>query len=307
MPSRSMATDVPRATFPPAADPVAFRAGSDLCSRGGGAGAGPAVLLLHGVTGSHRYWNRAVRHLERRRRVVRPDMMGFGRSPKPGVRYDLTNQAVSLRGFLVAHRLDAARLDVIGHSLGALIALRYGVLWPGHLRRVVLVGLPAHRTREEAHRGFLAGSANYRWLIGQPSLGATLRSWAAAGPAMAARYLLAFSPGIVADSRRWTFHSLSSTVEHALLAQRAEPLATELAALPEARRPRVLVLHGRRDQVAPAAAAARIAGLIPGSDLHLLDGTGHHPFRTHAARCSRVALRFLGGASGGPCAQEARA
>src|SRR5207244_6058182 len=46
-------------------------------------GAGPPVVLLHGLAGSHRFWRPVARGLASRYRVIVPDLLGFGASPRP--------------------------------------------------------------------------------------------------------------------------------------------------------------------------------------------------------------------------------
>lgn len=257
------------------------------------------VLLLHGITGSRHYWDRAHARLGRSHQLLIPDLMGFGSSPKPRVQHDVDAFAHCVRAFLEEHGLDRRPLLACCHSLGALVILRYAVLWPGHLRAAFLINLPTHASREEAHRHFLRGSGNYRRLLGEGSLRRTLASWLEAGPRMAARYAVAFSPRIAADSRRWTYHSLTSTIEHALLEHRAESSLRELHRLPRHERPELALLHGERDQVTPLHRVREVARDLPHVPLHVIRGTGHHPFRTHSREVLDLVEPFLAAAARG--------
>jgi pimeloyl-ACP methyl ester carboxylesterase len=46
-------------------------------------GTGPPVVLVHGLAGSWRYWRRGLDELTERHALYIPDLLGFGRSPKP--------------------------------------------------------------------------------------------------------------------------------------------------------------------------------------------------------------------------------
>ena len=46
-------------------------------------GQGPAVLLVHGLGGSWRYWRRGLDGVRDHHTVYLPDLLGFGRTPKP--------------------------------------------------------------------------------------------------------------------------------------------------------------------------------------------------------------------------------
>src|SRR3972149_12070749 len=46
-------------------------------------GQGTAILFLHGLAGSWRYWRRGLPELARDHALYVPDLLGFGRSPQP--------------------------------------------------------------------------------------------------------------------------------------------------------------------------------------------------------------------------------
>lgn len=79
---------------------------------------GPVLLLLHGFASSHRAWDRVVPDLVADHRVVRPDLLGHGRTG--GRAADAPAQAEA-----VARELDRLGLEdvvVVGHSFGADVA-----------------------------------------------------------------------------------------------------------------------------------------------------------------------------------------
>lgn len=104
------------------------------------AGADP-VLLIHGVTSSHLAWPFVVARLEGVRAVA-PDLRGRGAS-------HLLDGAAGLRGHAddLAAALDVLGIErtlVVGHSMGAFVAVVFAHLHPGRVSRLVLVdgGLP---------------------------------------------------------------------------------------------------------------------------------------------------------------------
>jgi len=123
---------------------------------------GPVLLFLHGITGSRRYFDRKVRPLERDYRLVIPDLLGFGLSPKPYVEYTLDLFRDSVRAFLEERGLAEAPLTIVGHSLGGLIALQYAARYPEHVRRMILVSLPRYSDPVSAHALFWRGSPSPR-------------------------------------------------------------------------------------------------------------------------------------------------
>jgi pimeloyl-ACP methyl ester carboxylesterase len=64
------------------------------------AGAGEALLLIHGMAGSSATWRAVLPQLSKKYRVVAPDLFGHGESAKPRGAYSLGAFAVSLRDLL---------------------------------------------------------------------------------------------------------------------------------------------------------------------------------------------------------------
>ena len=98
-------------------------------------GTGPAVLLLHsGVTDS-RAWEPQARVLEERRRVLRPDLRGFGDSPLlPPEPYTNHDDLVAL-----LDHLGIESCDVVGASYGGRVALELAEMHPARVRSLALL------------------------------------------------------------------------------------------------------------------------------------------------------------------------
>ncbi|KOV64249.1 alpha/beta hydrolase [Streptomyces sp. MMG1121] len=98
----------------------------------------PPVLLLHcrGADGAD--WTTVAERLAAPpapRRVYAPDLRGHGRSAWPG-EYGVEAMSDDIRALLAALGLDSA--DVVGHSLGGLVACLLAQRHPGVVRRLVL-------------------------------------------------------------------------------------------------------------------------------------------------------------------------
>ncbi|HST47488.1 alpha/beta fold hydrolase [Jatrophihabitans sp.] len=100
-------------------------------------GAGPAVLFVHGLLGSHRHWAQLMHALAADRRLIAPDLFGHGASAKPIGDYSLGAHAATLRDLL--DRLGVDRVTLVGHSLGGGIAMQFCYLFPDRVDRLVLV------------------------------------------------------------------------------------------------------------------------------------------------------------------------
>jgi len=104
-------------------------------------GHGPLVLLLHGLGSSSADWQQQVRALEDDHRVLRCDLRGHGDSEKPAGRYDIALFAEDVAQLL--RRVDAGPADVVGISMGGMIALQLAVDHPELVRRLVIVNTGA--------------------------------------------------------------------------------------------------------------------------------------------------------------------
>src|SRR5919112_6784761 len=100
------------------------------------AGSGPPLILLHGLSGSGRWWSRNVPAFADSFRTYRVDLPGFGASR--GVRWSrLDDIADRLADWLVDEGLPPAH--VAGHSLGGAVAARLAARHPDCIDRLVLV------------------------------------------------------------------------------------------------------------------------------------------------------------------------
>ncbi len=104
----------------------------------GRAGEGPdPVVCLHGITTQHRAFNAAARYLGPSRGLVGVDLRGRGDSDKPESGYGLETHASDVIRVLDHLGLDQAIL--VGHSMGAFVALKTALESPGRVRALVLL------------------------------------------------------------------------------------------------------------------------------------------------------------------------
>jgi pimeloyl-ACP methyl ester carboxylesterase len=114
------------------------------------AGAGPAVVLLHGFPHTWRLWTEIIGPLSEHHRVIAPDLRGFGASTRAPDGYDAATLAADIEGILDALAEPSAAVVAIdaGVQVAALLALRR----PDRIRRLVLM---------EAVLGSLPGAEDF--------------------------------------------------------------------------------------------------------------------------------------------------
>lgn len=99
------------------------------------AGRGEAILLLHGLGGSHDDWRLQLPDFSRRHRVIAPDLRGFGAS---GRREPFTIQQHARDMLELLSLLDIPHAHVIGLSMGGAIAIEMALRKPAAVASLVL-------------------------------------------------------------------------------------------------------------------------------------------------------------------------
>jgi pimeloyl-ACP methyl ester carboxylesterase len=230
-------------------------------------GSGPPVVMAHGLLiGSLASWYfTAGPELAREHRVRMYDLRGHGLSARPASGYDTT----TLAGDLAALTDDLPQFDLVGHSWGGLVALRFAMAHPDRVRRLAIVEAPMPPS--PAGDDLMGGDVSPENLLA--ALPDSLRTAVASGKRQAARFV-ATVVALVRDT------SLIADV-------RGEPT-------PDATSLRVptLLAYGDRSSCLPG--GRELAAQIPGAQLHVLAG-GHYLHLDARAELARLLGDFLRG------------
>src|SRR4029450_6998185 len=93
-------------------------------------GQGEVVVMLHGLAASGATWQKVADLLGDSVRVIRPDLLGFGDSPRP----DWTNYTVQdpARAVIATLKKRGVKkpVTIVGHSMGCLIAAHIATKYP---------------------------------------------------------------------------------------------------------------------------------------------------------------------------------
>lgn len=248
-------------------------------------GSGDPVLLIHGsgpgVT-AWANWRLTMPALARTRRVIAPDMAGFGYTERSAdARYGMDRWVEHLVGLLDALHID--RTDLVGNSFGGALALAMAVRHPKRVRKLVLMGA-AGVTFEltpglDAVWGYEPSVENMRGIM---NVFAYDRSRLTA-ELTESRYRASIRPGyqesfaamFPAPRQRWV-----------------DALACHEDALCEIQHP-TLIVHGRDDQVIPLANSLRLHQLVSSSQLHVYGQCGHWTQVEHADAFNELVEGFL--------------
>lgn len=226
-------------------------------------GSGEPLVLIHGVGMDLAMWEPMVAHLGSRRRVIRYDMQGHGESAKPHGPYALADFVAQLGRLVDDLAIEAT--DLVGFSMGALVAQGFALADPGRVRRLVLLNgvfdrSPAERAAIEARVGEVL-QGGYA-----ASIEAAIDRWFTPG-------FRAKRPEVVkAVRRRMQANDLPSyAAAYAVFGTADRELVDRVQRLTMP----VLVATGAEDQRSTAAMAEALAARLPQGRCHLIAGQRH--------------------------------
>lgn len=128
----------------------------------------PPVVFLHGIVGSHRYWDVLATRLAGTHTTLAIDLLGFGESPKPkDADYSMEDHIESIHCTLEDTDIRSPFI-LVGHSMGALLALRYAVTYPSAVKKLVLCSIPLFSDQQEAHRALKYSGTVPNMMVGGP-------------------------------------------------------------------------------------------------------------------------------------------
>lgn len=100
-------------------------------------GNGKSVICVHGLTANCRCWDNIASSLSPDFNVIAPDLRGRGNSDKPDSGYSVKNHVRDIHHTM--HRRNIQRTMLMGHSLGALIALAFAAHYPDSVEKLILI------------------------------------------------------------------------------------------------------------------------------------------------------------------------
>lgn len=251
------------------------------------AGQGPPLLLLHGLTDTHRTFRRVVPTLAQHYRVIAPDLPGHGLSGRPDASYSLAWHA-SVIGALV-DGLGLQSFDLVGHSYGGGVAQYLLLTHAERVRRLVLVNTGGLGREVALPLRLLTLPAAERFL--QPLLGPVLDLAMAVGGRDIyegdERKWLAWAqraPGTGRAMARTARNVIGLRGQHAHFGTHVH----KVEALPP-----IAVFWGDRDPVIPAHHAKSLESVLTGVHHHAFAGLKHHPHLEDPARFTDALMAYL--------------
>jgi 3-oxoadipate enol-lactonase len=230
-------------------------------------GRGRPVIFLHGWVGSWRYWVPAMQTAAVSFRAYALDLWGFGDTAREPAFYSLEQQVSLLDRF--AQEMGFGRVALIGHGLGALVALLFTKTYPRLVDRVMIINAPlesksvAARLSSPASPGDLA-----EWLLGKDSLAEPARIDA------------------------------NKTDLAAIIASFNSPEVDDLLPLVSSITTSCLIVHGQNDPAVQTLDEERLLAMPEMVHQVILEGSGHFPMLDESTTFNQLMTDFLSLASG---------
>lgn len=252
--------------------------------------AGPPVILVHGLGASAEIWKDNIGPLAESHRVYAPDLVGFGHTDKPDIKYNPQDFILFLKGFMDAVGLEKASL--VGLSLGGGIALLFTIEYPARVEKLVLVdsaGLGPEMTLP-----MKLGSMAFftKWLkFSKPMLASGMKRLVYNQDVVTEGLVdLYYKMLAKPDAMRTVSRVLSSVAT--LAGARKDVLGLIRERLHTIDVP-TLIVWGREDRIIPLKHGIQGQEQIRGARLYIFDACGHIPNLEKPAEFNRIVLDFL--------------
>ena len=234
----------------------------------------PAVLLLHGLGVGGVVWQAFARRLLPHLAAIAPDLRGHGQSDAPPSGYTPDDYANDLAALIES---EGQPVPIVGHSLGALVALSLAEREPSRVPWVVLLDPPLDADLRNTEVESVA----------------RLRH-APAGELEA--YLHTRNPGggqLLANSLARLFRQASDEAFDVMLGPRGQTVAAAFDLASRVKQP-VLVIQADPTQggVLGDAAAKAFVSRLPRGHLQKIEGATHALHASHPAQVAQAILAF---------------
>lgn len=234
-----------------------------------GASGGPAMVLLHGFTGSGtRVWRDQIPIFGERYRLIVPDWRGHGRTNNPGGLAAMTHRQFARDAGAFCHAVGVEHAIFWGSSSGAMQLLSLALDEPALVRALVLCA-GSHCFPDEL-RALWRTLTPEKW-VSEERRAQLRKIHTALGP----------------DQWREVVSAWIALGAHAHTDDFPEKEALRDITAP------TLIVHGDRDQFFPVEVPVELYRLLPNAELCILPQTGHGVFGPHPEMVTTLVQDFL--------------
>jgi len=220
-------------------------------------GSGEPLVLIHGLSGSTRWWRKNIEVLSQSYRVHLVDMVGFGRAR--GQQFILKEAADLLADWILA--IDICPANLIGHSMGGYVTVELAAKYPQLVDHLVLVDALALPIGRSLFRNTFALMQAIRFVP------------------------FDFYPVLVTDTLRAGPATMVRAIREVLGADISQNL--KLVKAPS------LIVWGEHDTVLPVKLGYDLHNELPQSSLEVIKRAGHIPMWDRPDHFNQAVCEFL--------------
>lgn len=228
-------------------------------------GRGRPLILLHGWVGSWRYWIPTMQSASMMFRAYAVDLWGFGDTAKNND-YTLEGQARLLDGFMES--MGIMRIALVGHGLGAMLAIYYAMKHPDIVDRVMAVSYPMDESMVNPRLRTSGPLDLAEWLLGRTPI---------------TEPVLTDAPKTDLNALQGTFPDLSNETMRTAYRNLGTPC---------------LFVNGDKDPVVQSPRLEQLAELPETTHIVNFDQSGHFPMLDENTKFHRLLNDFLNLKSG---------
>lgn len=247
-------------------------------------GRGEPILFIHGWAGDITIWQEQIDFFAKKFLTVALDLPGHGKSSWE--KSDLNQLSSDIYSFL--NQINLEKINLVAVSFGGLIALKFSLMYPEKIGRLILVDSAAKFLSSEGKEGLrLSQIEKMSVMLDENYLGA----------------LLVFTRLLFTEEERrlinfkkiWNILTKKEPMPQKQALQaflkilQEEDLRPILAKIDAP----VLIINGEKDVICPQAKAKELADNLPNARLRIIENSGHMPFLTKPGIFKSILTDFI--------------
>ncbi len=239
-------------------------------------GEGEIILLLHGWGANITLYRSLIDTLKKKRRVIAPDMPGFGKTPEPPVAWCVDDYVDFVLKFIAS--FDINKLSVVVHSFGGRVFFKMNARenLPFTIDRAVLID----------SAGILPKKTFWQKV--------SLRCYKLGRTFMSTKVMHFLYPDAVEDMRRKRGSSDYNNATPLMRATLVKVVNEDLEPLMSLVKCPTLLIWGDLDTATPIEDARRMERLIADAGLVVCEGAGHFSYAEQPAKVNGALQAFFG-------------
>ena len=237
----------------------------------------PAILFHHGVGSSMEIWTDWIFALADRYRIIRFDMLGFGRSEVPASDFTWTIKGLGADILAVADAAEAPTFHFVGESMGGTIGLNTALDHQGRFASLTV-----------SNGSHMGGSIEKVEAWRRQIDDGGVQGWS--DQFMEDRF---YPDSLPSERREWFSHQQAAGNRHSILNALAVLVGTDLRPRLASLRKPALLLHADASPFVPAAVMADLHAHLADSELQIFSHAKHGLPFSHGRACAGVLRAFL--------------